>query len=348
MHASARSSIAKVTSPPSAAPGVVAAGVVAELGQTSSRSALARSRTSSRGAAALVNPTSRRTRPLAAALGRSPSFTSTVWVLAVADDLERHGVTRVVVRDQLREVGFADDLVPVDRDDHVATRRRLWPWKLICLVRRLEARVVGRAAVDHLGDQRAGVGRQAEPIGELGIERLGGDADVRVLDLAVWRSWSSEWATRPIGTAKPTPSLPPEFVLICWLIPITLAVSVEQGAAGVSGVDRGVGLDRPVDLEVGQRLDRAVGGRDDPDRQRLLLVERAPDRGNGLADCDVLVGRERERVQVEAVGVDLEQRHVGIRVEADDVRRDPVAVGELDVDLLGLVDGAASPRCRRR
>ena len=46
---------------------------------------------------------------------------------------------------------------------------------------------------------------------------------------------------------------------------------------------------------------------------------------------------ELERLQVEVRGVDLEQRHVGERVEADDLRRDEVAVGELDEHLVGLV-----------
>ena len=161
------------------------------------------------------------------------------------------------------------------------------------------------------------------------------------------RSWSSERATRPIGTAKPTPSLPPEVVLICWLIPITLAVGVEQRAARVAGVDRGVGLDRPLDLELGQRLDRAVGRRDDAHRERLVLAERAADRGDRLADLDLLAGRQLERVQVEPLRVDLQQRDVGVGVEADDVGRDLVAVGELDVDLLRLVDRAAAAARRR-
>ena len=59
---------------------------------------------------------------------------------------------------------------------------------------------------------------------------------------------------------------------------------VEQRAAGVAGVDRGVGLDRALDLEFGQRSDRAVGRRDDPDRERLLLAEGAADRRHRLAD----------------------------------------------------------------
>ena len=46
-----------------------------------------------------------------------------------------------------------------------------------------------------------------------------------------------------------------------------------------------VGLDRAGDLEAGQRLDRAVQRRDDADLQRLLLAERAADRGDRRADA---------------------------------------------------------------
>ena len=58
-----------------------------------------------------------------------------------------------------------------------------------------------------------------------------------------------------------------------------------------------------------------------------------PIAATGVADLDVGLGAERERLQVEAVGVDLEQGDVGERVEADDLGLDLVAVGELDVDL---------------
>ena len=73
----------------------------------------------------------------------------------------------------------------------------------------------------------------------------------------------------------------------------------------------------------------------------MLLAEGAADRRHRLADDEVAVVAERQRVQVEAVGVDFDQGDVGERVEADDLRRDHVAVGELDVDGLRLVTLAA-------
>ena len=43
-------------------------------------------------------------------------------------------------------------------------------------------------------------------------------------------------ATRSIGTAKPTPSLPPELVLICWLIPITWPSASSSGPPELPGL----------------------------------------------------------------------------------------------------------------
>ena len=62
------------------------------------------------------------------------------------------------------------------------------------------------------------------------------------------------------------------------------AARIEQRAAGVAGVDRGVGLHDVVDREVVGRLDRATERGDDARRQRALQPERAADRDRRLAD----------------------------------------------------------------
>ena len=60
--------------------------------------------------------------------------------------------------------------------------------------------------------------------------------------------------------------------------------------------DRGVDLDRVDQLEVGRRQgrDRAADRRDDPDGERVLVAERAADRGDRLADDDVGGAAERQ------------------------------------------------------
>ena len=80
-------------------------------GSTSSRSAAARSMQScaDQGLAATRS-------------GRGSSSTSISLVLAVAEDLERHGLARPLARDQLGQVALALQLGAVDGDDHVAAR----------------------------------------------------------------------------------------------------------------------------------------------------------------------------------------------------------------------------------
>ena len=72
-----------------------------------------------------------------------------------------------------------------------------------------------------------------------------------------------------------------------------------------------------------------------PTESDCCFAEGAADRRHRLADFEVGVVAELERVQFEAVGLDLQQGDVGERVEADDFGLDHVAVGELDEDFFG-------------
>ena len=67
------------------------------------------------------------------------------------------------------------------------------------------------------------------------------------------------------------PIEPPVGEMIAVLMPIDLAVHVEQRAAGIAAVDRGVGLDEVV---VGPGIDVAVARRDDAERHRAAEAER--------------------------------------------------------------------------
>ncbi len=124
-------------------------------------------------------------------------------------------------------------------------------------------------------------------------------------------------------------------------MPRTRAPASSRGPPELPGLIEASVWIAPLDLELGQRFDRAVGCRDDADRERLLLAEGAADRRHRLADHELAVIAQLQRVQLEAVRLDLEQGDVGEGVEADDLGRHHVAVGELDVDLLGGLAGAA-------
>ena len=147
-----------------------------------------------------------------------------------------------------------------------------------------------------------------------------------------------------IGTAKPTPSLAPELVSICWLMPSTRAPASSSGPPELPGlIEASVWIAPSIWNWVSDLTERSVA-ETIADRERLLLAEGAADRRHRLADREVAVVAELERVQGEAVGLDLQQGDVGEGVEADDLGRDDVAVGELDEDFLGRHPLAAAIR----
>ena len=107
-------------------------------------------------------------------------------------------------------------------------------------------------------------------------------------------------------------------------------------------VDRSVGLDRVGDDELGgQGVDRAVHGGDDPRCERIGVPEGASDRGHGLADEDARGVPERHRSDPMRARIDLQDADVVEDVPPDDPRESPVAVGELDVDVVRRADAAA-------
>ena len=264
--------------------------------------------------------------------------------VTVAEDLERHPVARLEGRDAARQVFGPQHLVALDREDHVAAGGDREALEADFAVAALEPRLVGGPVGDDFGEQPAVVGVEVELVGELRVERLGRDADVGVFDLAVLFELGDRALDRRDRDREADPVVGAGFGLDLLVDADHLGLGVEQRAARVAGVDRGVGLDRALDLEFGQRVDRAVGRRDDPDRERVLLAEGAADRRHRLPDDELAVVAEPQRVQVEPVRLDLDQGDVGEGVEADDLRRDHVAVGELDVDRFRLLALAVAGR----
>ena len=113
-----------------------------------------------------------------------------------------------------------------------------------------------------------------------------------------------------------------------------VAVQVDQRATGVAGVDRRVGLDRGEDraLATAAGVDRAVQRADDAAGDGALEPERRPDGHDLLADLHVVGAAEAGRRQP-AHALGLDQREVGQRVRADDVRRRGGAVVERHQDV---------------
>ena len=111
-----------------------------------------------------------------------------------------------------------------------------------------------------------------------------------------------------------------------------LALGVQERAAAVAVVDRGVGLDRVCDRVVVRRRDRAVERRHDPGRDAVGQAEGVADRDHGVADPEAGRVTERERVQIGGRRVDVDDGHVGGRVASDQRRLVGLAVVGLDGD----------------
>ena len=118
-----------------------------------------------------------------------------------------------------------------------------------------------------------------------------------------------------------------------------LAGHVQQRAAGVAGVDRGVGLDHVGEGDAVLLVERAAGGRHDAGRHR-----RAAGQVEGVADGDELVadlrGSELEPSGsgVRPVRSTLSTARSLLRVGGDDLGLDRRAVVEVDGDVGGAVD----------
>ena len=103
---------------------------------------------------------------------------------------------------------------------------------------------------------------------------------------------------------------------------------VDQRAAGIAGIDGGVGLDEEVisrDATAGarQRGDDAAG-------DGLADAERIADRQHEVADLDASKSRELERRQLLAAGIDPQHGKVGARIGATSLRVELAAVGQRD------------------
>ncbi len=112
-----------------------------------------------------------------------------------------------------------------------------------------------------------------------------------------------------------------------------LAPEIEQRAAGVARIDRGVRLD--VGDQVFLRQVASLGA-DDARGHRVLETEGLADRDDPLAHLELVRIADRHLRQIP--GFDLQHGDVGALVGADDLGLELATVGELDADLVGAVD----------
>src|SRR3954447_18004878 len=183
-----------------------------------------------------------------------------------------HGIAGLAREHRLAQIGRGGDAPAVERSDHVAD---------------LQTGLLGGAARDLLDLRavvRGGVG--------------GGDAEPRASDVPVGLQLRDDRLDRVdrhreadarVGVRAVGGDLRVD--------PDHAAGGVEQRAARVAGVDRGVGLDRARDGEAVGRLDVAAQRGDDAARHGALEPERAADGDRGLARLELTGVGERERLQ---------------------------------------------------
>src|SRR4051794_23403777 len=236
---------------------------------------------------------------------------------AVAGDVDLDLVADLVGVDERGQGGRVVDGLAADRGDDVA---------------RLQAAGGGGAAGRDLGHLGAGAGDVLRLNAEVGVRDLAGRAQLRdhALDrVGRDREADADVARLPVARAAGRLDLRVDAD--------HLALRVEQRAAGVTGVDRGVGLQDVVDREAVRRGDLPLQRGDHAGGERAVEAERVADRVRGVADLDGARVTQRERLEVG--GADLQQREIGRGVLAHELGRERLAVADLRLDLaVGALD----------
>src|SRR5690606_29506295 len=96
-----------------------------------------------------------------------------------------------------------------------------------------------------------------------------------------------------------------------------IAMQVEERPAGIAAIDGSVGLD---EIVIGPRLNVAIARRHDADRHAAAESERVADRHDPVADADAVGIPELDLGKFLRRRVDLQDREVGLRVAADQLR----------------------------
>ncbi len=110
--------------------------------------------------------------------------------------------------------------------------------------------------------------------------------------------------------------------------PDQLAMDIDEGAAGIAHVDRGIGLD--VVLVVVRFGQVPALGADDAPAHRVVEIERVADGEDLLAHLDLVRIAPGERGQIGRV--DLQHRDIRRRVRGDDAGRETPLVAQLHFD----------------
>ncbi|AEK60364.1 hypothetical protein CFU_0527 [Collimonas fungivorans Ter331] len=232
---------------------------------------------------------------------------------------------------QYRQLGFAAGLQLGDQVGHVGAVGDRLAFDRHQDVARFQAGLVGRAVLDHAGDDGAGAAVQAEALGQFGRDVLRFDADITAHHVAGIDDRFHHGLGGRHRHGETDPERTAGARIDRGVDADQVAVGVDQGAAGIAGVDRSIGLDEVLELVDAEMA--ATQRRNDPHGHRLADPERIADRQHDVADAGLVSAAQRHRRQVRQL--DLDHGQVGFRIGADYLGSSGAAVGQRHFDFVG-------------
>jgi hypothetical protein len=237
--------------------------------------------------------------------------------LAVAPYAQLCGRARLRLRHLIAQIADAIDVVAIHCEDHIAG---------------LHACFRRRAVFLYGADQRTVRPIEAERLRELRIHVLHGDADAATHDVTGLDELlahvvgdvdrNCERQTHVAASATEDHGVHADH----------FAAHIEQRPAGVAGIHRHVRLDERHVVVLAANGTRR--GTHDARRRTVVEAERRADRQHPFAGPHLLRIADAHGRQI--LRIDLDHRHVAVRIEADDLRRKFAPVGQSDVHVVGL------------
>ena len=229
---------------------------------------------------------------------------------------ERAGRKTVIER-----IGVLDRLA-VDRDDQVG---------------RLQSRPRRRAVRNHIGDQRTGRKPKPQALGDLRRHRLQLGAEPGPLDGLAAALGGRDDDAHHVGRDRKTDALRSSGAREDRGIDAgELAGHVDQRAARIARIDRGIGLNE--ELVVGDADLGARQGRDDAVGHGLPDAEGIADRQHDVADLQFIGIGEIQRREFLVRALEPQYRQIAAGILRDDLGLEFPLVGKRHLDLIGAFD----------
>ena len=179
--------------------------------------------------------------------------------------------------------------------------------------------------------------RQAELLGDVGGERIGGDADEAARDGAGLDQAVHDAAREIDRDGEADADVAVRSGEDGGVDADEPAAGVDERAAGVARVDGGVGLDEIlVAGDLVEDADAPAGGGDDAHGDGLADAERVADGEDHVAHAELVAVGQGDGGQV--LGLDLDDGDVGLRIGADDLGGELAVVVEQHLQLVRPLD----------